>query len=143
MRIVLMRHGATEWSVTGQHTGRTDLPLIQEGRDEAAGAAALLRSLVGSVDRIRIVSSPLQRAFDTARLVTGRRDIELSDDLMELDYGSYEGQTALQIRHERPGWDLWIDGCPQGETIEAAGRRADRFLAWLASTASSGAGAFP
>jgi broad specificity phosphatase PhoE len=123
--VLLIRHGETEWSRSGQHTSRTDLPLLDDGRP---GAEALGRRLAGRSFAL-VLTSPLARARETARLA-GLGDVaEVSEDLRELEYGSYEGLTTPQIRAERPGWDLWRDGAPQGEPIAAAADRADRVIA--------------
>jgi broad specificity phosphatase PhoE len=124
-RVVLIRHGATEWSVTGQHTGRTDLPLTDEGRDQAKRLASRLAR-----ERFALVLvSPLVRARETARL-TGFGDVaEVEPDLVEWDYGAYDGRTAVDIRRERPGWTPWHGGYPGGETLDELAARADRVLA--------------
>jgi broad specificity phosphatase PhoE len=121
--VLLIRHGETEWSKSGQHTSRTDLPLLEEGR---RGAEALGRRL-GSRSFALVLSSPMARALDTARLVG--LDAEITDDLCELGYGDYEGLTTPQIRTERPGWDLWSDGSPGGEELADASDRVDRVIA--------------
>jgi probable phosphoglycerate mutase len=129
-RVVLVRHGATEWSVTGQHTGRTDLPLTDEGRDQA-------KRLAGRLARERfalVLVSPLARARETARLTgfaIGEKDsvAEVDPDLAEWDYGEYDGRTAADIRRDRPGWTPWEGGYPGGETLDELAARADRVLA--------------
>ena len=127
-RIVLVRHGETEWSASGQHTGRTDLPLIEAGREQARALAQTLRGRTFT----HVFSSPLERALETCRL-TGFGDVvELREELHEWDYGEYEGLTTPQIKDERPDWDLWRDGCPGGESPDQVGARADRLLASLA-----------
>jgi broad specificity phosphatase PhoE len=124
--LLLARHGETEWSRSGQHTGRTDLPLLEDGR---AAAVALGRRLAGR-DVALALSSPMARARDTAELAGyGGDALEITDDLRELGYGEYEGRTTREIRVERPGWDLWTDGAPGGEPLEAAAARADRVIA--------------
>jgi probable phosphoglycerate mutase len=139
VRLILVRHGATEWSRSGQHTGRTDLPLvpegIEEGRDAAPVLAAVLAGLGGG--QHRAVSSPLQRALVTAALMLPDEPIEVVDELAELDYGQYEGLTKEEIRADRPGWDIWEDGCPGGESVDDVGRRADRFLERIADDDST------
>jgi probable phosphoglycerate mutase len=120
----LVRHGATEWSATGRHTGRTDLPLTDEGR---RNAAALYREL----DRQRfalVLTSPLDRARETARLA-GFADADVDDDLVEWDYGDYEGLTSAQIHEQVPGWTVFSGVCPEGETAVQVGTRAARVLA--------------
>jgi probable phosphoglycerate mutase len=128
-RIFLVRHGATEWSVTGQHTGRTDVPLTEEGRRQAKRLGARLAR-----ERFALVLvSPLSRARETARL-TGFGDVaEVDPDLVEWDYGDYDSLTSADIRKERPGWTIWRDGVPGGETLEQVAARADRVLARVRS----------
>ena len=130
MQLLLVRHGETAWSVTGQHTGLTDIPLTANGYEQAAGAANAARLLLGDeFARASVFSSPLSRARITGESVVGPgRRIQVCEELLELDYGEYEGLTPAEIRHERPGWDIWTDGCPGGETVEAVGDRVDRFL---------------
>jgi broad specificity phosphatase PhoE len=127
MEIVLARHGETEWSRDRRHTGRTDIPLTEAGR---RGAALLGDALAGR-SFTRVMSSPLSRALDTCRLAGLGDAVELSDDLVEWDYGEYEGITTAEIRKGRPGWYLWRDGCPGGETAADVGRRVDRVIAAL------------
>jgi broad specificity phosphatase PhoE len=127
VRVLLLRHGETEWSRLGRHTGRTDIPLDEEGRRRAREAA---RTLDG-MGFTRVLVSPMSRARDTAELAGLRGPLEVWDDLVEWDYGEYEGRTAAEIRAERPGWTLWEDGVPGGETLEELGRRADRVVARL------------
>lgn len=122
-QLVLVRHGATAWSRVGRHTGRTDLPLDDAGRAQAAGLQARLSGL--SFDRV--LTSPLRRARTTCELA-GFGDAELVDDLVEWDYGVYEGRTTPDIRAERPSWQLFRDGCPGGEAPAAVGARADAVL---------------
>jgi broad specificity phosphatase PhoE len=127
MEIVLARHGETEWSRDLKHTGRTDIPLTDRGRAEAEH---LGRALAGR-SFARVLSSPLQRAVETCRLAGLGDQVELTDDLLEWDYGEYEGITTAEIRRERPDWYLWRDGCPGGETAADVGRRVDRAIAEL------------
>ena len=124
MRIVLVRHGETEWSASGQHTSTTDLPLTERGREAAPRAAAS-----GSPGASSRSCSPRRapRARETARLAGFDREVD--PDLAEIDYGAYEGLTTPEIREERPGWSLWRDGSPGGETLAQAGARADRVIA--------------
>ncbi|MBA2514399.1 MAG: histidine phosphatase family protein [Solirubrobacterales bacterium] len=124
MLITLIRHGETEWSKSGQHTGTTDLPLLPEGEQAAVRTGERLRDV--RFDLVR--SSPLQRARRTAE-IAGLESVELDDDMREWRYGDYEGRTTQDIREERPGWDIWSDGCPGGETIEALAARVDRVIA--------------
>ena len=121
-RMVLLRHGATQWSLSGQHTGRTDIPLIDLGREQAKAAGELLRGLTFS----QVLASPLQRASATCALAGF--DGELDPDLMEWDYGAYEGLTTAEIRAARPGWSLWADGVVDGEGVADVGRRVDRVI---------------
>jgi broad specificity phosphatase PhoE len=116
-QIWLFRHGETEWSLSGQHTGRTDLPLTAAGRRRAA---ALGRRLAGRPFAL-VLSSPLSRALET--LAGYGNVVELNPDLMEWDYGDYEGRRTVDIQKERPGWSLWRDGVPGGETIDQVGAR--------------------
>jgi probable phosphoglycerate mutase len=124
-RVFLVRHGATEWSVSGQHTGRTDIPLTEEGRRQAERLGARLAR-----ERFALVLvSPLSRARETAR-ITGFGDVaDVDPDLLEWDYGDYDGRTAVDIRKERPGWTPWHGGFPGGETLEQLAARADRVVA--------------
>ena len=124
MEVVLVRHGETEWSRSGKHTGRTDVPLTEQGRAQAEAVGAALRNR----DFALVLTSPLGRALETCRLAGfGDRTVQ-RDELMEWDYGAYEGRTTADIREERPGWTLWRDGVPEGETIEQVGERVDRIL---------------
>ncbi len=122
--VYLVRHGDTAWTLTGQHTGRTDLPLIDPGERQALGLRPRLMAL--RVDRI--ISSPLRRARRTAELAMGDSAIEADDDLMEWDYGAYEGRRTAEIERERPGWRLFRDGSPGGEALAAVGARANRVI---------------
>jgi broad specificity phosphatase PhoE len=123
--VMLVRHGETEWSRSGQHTSRTDLPLLADGvRD----AGALGRRLAEHSFAL-VLASPMARARETARLAGLGDAVEISDDLLELGYGDYEGRTTADIRVERPGWDIWADGAPGGEPLADAGARADRVIA--------------
>jgi broad specificity phosphatase PhoE len=126
-RVVLVRHGETEWSASGRHTGRTDVSLTEEGRRQGL---ELRRCLAGWAIT-RALTSPLQRAAETCRLAGLWELAETTDDLREWDYGEYEGRRTVDIRVERPGWTLWTHGVPGGETVEEVGRRADRVIAKL------------
>lgn len=120
----LIRHGETEWSKTGAHTGRTDLPLTQEGR---ARASTLGKWLAGREFSL-VLTSPLARARDTCALA-GYGDVaQIEPALREWDYGDYEGRTTTDIRKERPDWFLWRDGAPNGETIEQVANRAQAVI---------------
>lgn len=115
----LVRHGETTWSAQRRHTGRADLPLTERGERQAA---ALGRRLAETPFAL-VLASPLQRARRTAELAGFGDRLELDAGLMEVDYGQYEGRTTAEIQAERPGWELWRDGCPEGETIADAARR--------------------
>jgi probable phosphoglycerate mutase len=123
----LARHGETEWSRALRHTGRTDLPLTAEGEAEARA----LRSPLAAVAFDRVLCSPLSRARETCELAGLGDRAELRDDLLEWDYGDYEGRTSADIHTERPDWLLWRDGCPDGESPADVGARADRLIAEL------------
>ena len=127
MEIVLARHGETEWSRDMRHTGRTNIPLTDKGRRQAE----LLRDSLAGRSFERVLSSPLDRAIETCRLAGVDEHAELTDDLLEWDYGEYEGITTAQIREGRPDWYLWRDGCPGGETAADVGRRVDRVIGEL------------
>jgi broad specificity phosphatase PhoE len=119
--LVLVRHGETEWSRSGRHTGRSDVPLTEAGRRQAE----LLRPRLEGRPFARVLTSPLRRAADTCALV-GLGDVaEPREELVEWDYGQYEGLTTPQIRKSRPGWFLWRDGCPGGESPAEVGARVD------------------
>jgi probable phosphoglycerate mutase len=124
--IVLVRHGETEWSRDGRHTGHTDVPLTEQGSEqaEALGAGLKGRSFA------RVLTSPLSRAAETAR-VAGFGGAEERDELREWDYGAYEGRKTSEIREERPGWTLWTEGVPDGETAAEVAARVDAVLADL------------
>lgn len=122
--IWLIRHGETEWSRSGRHTGRTDVPLTRSGVGEAAG----LRPRLGDRRFSLVLSSPLSRAWETCRLAGYGDAAVRTDDLLEWDYGAYEGRTAAEIRAEVPGWSLWVDGVPGGESVEQVAIRARRVI---------------
>ena len=122
--IYLARHGETAWSLSGQHTGRTDLPLTERGE---ANARALGARLSGSTFA-KVLTSPLQRAVRTCELAGFGQQAELDPDLVEWDYGQYEGRRTVDILQERPGWYLFRDGCPGGEAPDQVGPRADRVV---------------
>jgi broad specificity phosphatase PhoE len=125
--IWLARHGETEWSRSKQHTGRTDIELTDRGREEARALAGPL----GRRDFARVFTSPLSRAVETCELAGLGDQAEHSDALLEWDYGEYEGLTTDQIREQRPGWVLWRDGCPGGESAANVGARVDPLIAEL------------
>jgi probable phosphoglycerate mutase len=120
----LVRHGETEWSRLGRHTGRTDIALTDAGR---AQAAAVARKLSGH-EFAMVLSSPLSRALDTARLAGFGDRVETADDLLEWDYGADEGLTTPEIRRERPGWTVWRNGPKDGETADEVAARVDRVI---------------
>jgi probable phosphoglycerate mutase len=120
----LIRHAETEWSVDGRHTGRTDIPLTADGR----AAAAALAPRLARRDFALVLTSPLSRASETAKLAGMGGGAIASDDLIEWDYGEYEGITSAEIHTERPDWSLWRDGCPGGESPQQVGVRADRVI---------------
>jgi broad specificity phosphatase PhoE len=122
--LVIVRHGETDWSRTMRHTGNTDLALTQEGEVQARAVAERLAGREFAL----VLSSPLQRALRTAELAGYGDRAEPDDDLRERDYGEYEGLTTKEIRRERPGWDVWRDDLPGGETLAAVGARADRVI---------------
>lgn len=124
-RLILLRHGETEWSAARRHTGRTDIPLTPTGEQQALAAGKLLDDL-----RLRdplVLSSPRQRATRTAELA-GLTDVRIDDDLAEWDYGAYEGLTTVEIQRTVPDWTVWTTPVPEGETAAEVGRRADRVL---------------
>jgi len=125
--IYLVRHGETEWSLSGRHTGRSDIPLTAKGEEAARGVAERLKGLSFAA----VWSSPSQRAFDTCKLAGfGERAVK-KPDLQEWDYGAYEGVTTKDILSQRPGWQLFRDGCPNGEAAADVGARADAIIAEL------------
>lgn len=124
-RIWLVRHGETEWSKSGQHTGRTDIPLTATGEQQGR---ALGRHLAGRPFAL-VLTSPLSRARETCRLA-GYADVaQVSDDLLEWNYGVYEGRTTAVIRVEQPGWSIWNTVVAEGESVEQVGERARRVIA--------------
>jgi len=130
-QVYLARHGETEWTIKGQHTGRTDLPLTARGERNARSLGERLRGVAFDV----VVTSPLQRARRTCELAGFGDHADLDPDLVEWDYGAYEGRTSREIRLERPAWDIFQDGCPGGESPDAVGVRADRVIAGLRPSA--------
>lgn len=125
-RLVLLRHGETEWSKSGQHTGRTDLELTEFGRDQAAAAGWALKYL--RLDKPVVVTSPRRRTVATAELA-GLAIDEETPLIAEWDYGAYEGLTTAQIRESDPHWLVWTHGCPDGETVAQVAERADAAVA--------------
>lgn len=124
-RIWLVRHGETEWSKSGQHTGRTDIPLTAMGEKQAQ---ALGRYLAGRQFAL-VLTSPLGRARETCRLAGLAAAAQVTDDLLEWNYGIYEGRTTTAVRAEQPGWSIWTTSIPQGETVEQVGERTRRIIA--------------
>jgi len=124
-RLWLVRHGETEWSATGRHTGRTDIPLNDVGRARARA----LRRVLPDASFALVLTSPLARARETCALAGLGADAVDDADLLEWDYGDYDGRTTSEIRADRPDWSLWRDGCPHGETAADVGVRADRVIA--------------
>lgn len=130
-----MRHGATRWSVTGQHTGRTDLSLTDEGVAQAVAVGPLIETLLEGREPV-VYTSPLERAVRTAELALPGRPAEPVPALMEFDYGKYEGLTSSQILAQDPDWDLFSQGCPGGESLAQVSARCDAFTAKLERTAT-------
>jgi broad specificity phosphatase PhoE len=122
--IHLARHGETAWSLSGQHTGRTDLPLTERGERNARALGERLRELTFA----KVLSSPLRRAVRTCELAGFGAAAEIDPALVEWDYGQYEGRRTAEIHAERPDWQLFRDGCPGGESLDQIGARADRVV---------------
>ena len=143
-KLILLRHGQTEWSAAGRHTGRTDIPLTQKGMSDAAALAPVLAGRFAGQRPAAVFTSPAQRAVRTAELAglggpgepgyAGGPEPKQDPDLWEWDYGGYEGITTAEIQRERPGWSLWRDGvvpgddAHPGESVDDVGERADRVL---------------
>lgn len=127
MELYFMRHGETAWALTGQHTGRTDLPLTAHGEAEAR----LLGTSLHGVSFDRVFTSPRQRARHTCELAGLGAHAVIEPDLAEWDYGDYDGKRSEEIHATRPGWDIYTDGCPGGESPEQITARADRLIARL------------
>jgi probable phosphoglycerate mutase len=124
-RVYLARHGETAWSVSGQHTGLSDIPLTPRGERNARRLADRLKGLTFA----RVFTSPLQRARRTCELAGFGGVAEVDPDLVEWNYGDYDGMTTAEIQQRRPGWQLFRDGCPHGESLAEVGARADRVIA--------------
>jgi len=122
--VYLARHGETAWTVSRQHTGLTDLPLTERGERTARRLEERLRGLTFAA----VLTSPLQRAARTCQLAGFKAVAEVDQDLVEWDYGQYEGRRTAEIRAERPGWELFRDGCPGGESPQQVSVRADRIV---------------
>jgi broad specificity phosphatase PhoE len=135
--LYLLRHGETEWSLSGQHTGRTDIPLTANGEKRAADAGRMLAGLRGDEPLALVISSPRTRATRTAELA-GLTVTEVTEDVGEWDYGDYEGLTTPQIRETVPGWTVWTHPCPGGESAEEIGARAQRVLAHIKEKLADG-----
>lgn len=134
-RLWLMRHGETEWSRSGAHTSRTDLPLTPEGERRATN----LKRLLGGRFFALVLTSPMRRAIDTCRLAGYAEAAQSTPDLREWDYGTYEGRTTADIQTENPGWSIWTGAPPDGETADQVGARADRVIERALSAASDAA----
>ena len=124
-QVYLIRHGETEWSLTGQHTGITDITLTENGRK----LAMRLKPILAKQKFVMVLTSPLKRARDTCELSGLGAAAHIDNDLVEWNYGEYEGLTSREIREKAPGWLLFEHGCPGGETPEQVGERADRIIA--------------
>jgi probable phosphoglycerate mutase len=135
-RLVVVRHGATAWSAAGRHTGSSDPGLEPEGR---AQAAALGVRLAGH-HYAQVLTSPLRRAVETCSLAGFGARARIDEDLREWDYGDYEGRSTEDIRRDRPGWTLWADGVPGGETLEQVAARADRVVSRVLALGAGAAG---
>jgi len=128
LRLFLVRHGETEWSLSGQHTGRTDLALTHRGEDQARTLEPALRAIPFD----HVLTSPARRAQRTCEVAGLGSTAEVEPDLAEWDYGDYEGRTSHDIRQNRPGWCVFRDGCPGGESVAAITLRADRLITRVA-----------
>jgi len=127
LQLYVIRHGETAWSITGQHTGFTDIALTAHGEEEARALEPCLRT----IQFTRVLASPLRRALQTCELAGLGAEADIEPDLVEWNYGDYEGKRTVDIREQRPGWNVWRDGCPHGETAADIADRADRLLARL------------
>lgn len=133
-RIFLARHGQTEWSLSGRHTGRTDVPLLDEGRRGAKLLGERLhRAPWDGLPGVEVRTSPLVRAKETCELAGFGDRAQQWDPLMEIDYGAYEGLTPAEIKSGRPDWLIWRDGVPEGETLAEVTARADEVIDWARS----------
>ncbi|MFF3545539.1 histidine phosphatase family protein [Streptomyces platensis] len=133
-RIFLARHGQTEWSLSGRHTGRTDVPLLEEGRRGAKLLGERLhRAPWDGLPGVEVRTSPLVRAKETCELAGFGDRAQPWDALMEVDYGAYEGLTPAEIKSGRPDWLIWRDGVPEGETLAEVAARADEVVSWARS----------
>lgn len=125
--VVLVRHGETEWSRELKHTGRTDIPLTEDGRRQAGAVGTALQGRRFEL----VLTSPLVRAAESCRLAGFGDVVRERDELREWDYGAYEGRTTIEIRQEIPGWTIWRGAVPEGETIDEVAARVDRVIAEL------------
>ena len=132
-KVYLLRHGETEWSLNGRHTGVTDIPLTENGRV----AARLLKPILAKVTFTLVLTSPLQRARETCELAGLGQFANVEPDLIEWNYGEYEGLKTDQIRLTSPGWSVFRDGCPGGESPEQVGARADRVITKVRAAAGN------
>ena len=132
-KVYLLRHGETEWSLNGRHTGVTDIPLTENGRV----AARLLKPILTKVTFTLVLTSPLQRARETCELAGLGQFANVEPDLIEWNYGEYEGLKTDQIRLTSPGWSVFRDGCPGGESPEQVGARADRVITKVRAAAGN------
>jgi broad specificity phosphatase PhoE len=132
-KVYLLRHGETEWSLNGRHTGVTDIPLTENGRI----AARLLKPILAKVTFTLVLTSPLQRARETCELAGLGQFANVEPDLIEWNYGEYEGLKTDQIRLTSPGWSVFRDGCPGGESPEQVGARADRVITKVRAAAGN------
>ncbi len=123
-RLVGVRHGTTDWSLTRRHTGRSDIPLLPEGRAQATEVGVRLEGHSFSL----VLTSPLERARQTCELAGFGDVAQICDDLAEWDYGEMEGRTTEEVRLDRPGWDIWIDGVEEGEALQDVALRAERVV---------------
>ncbi len=130
--LVLLRHGETEWTISGRHTGRSDIPLTDAGRDEARAAGERIAGMRFD----RVITSPMERAVETSRLAGFGDGATTDDALLEWDYGDYEGVTTAEIQKTVPDWSLFVQGCPGGESAADVGARVDP----LVDAARSGQG---
>lgn len=123
-KIYLVRHGETTWTISGQHTGHTDIPLTRQGGSDAQ----VLNSKLRNLKFLKVFASPLLRARETAELSGFGENLEIDNNLMEWNYGDYESRRTLDIRAERPNWRLFENDCPNGETLQEVTARADRVI---------------
>jgi broad specificity phosphatase PhoE len=126
LKLYLVRHGETQWSRAGQHTGSTDIPLTAHGEDQARALSSRLQT----ISFAHVLSSPRCRAVRTCELA-GLENPQIAEDLSEWNYGAYEGRRTVDIRNDRPDWNLWKDGSPDGETPADVSARVDRVIAYL------------